>query len=80
MSDYYSTKRSREPADAGASTGHIATDPAVGADHLAYIADMIAELQDIARRGRFDTLATILGLAEVEASRQAAECRSPPGR
>jgi len=42
----------------------------IGADHLAYMADMIAEMQDIARRGQFDTLATILGLAGVEASRQ----------
>ncbi len=75
MSEHFSTKRSRAATGADTSPGHLSGEPEIGSDHIAYIADMIAELQQIARRGGLETLATILGLAEVEASRQAAQTR-----
>ncbi|MCB1519544.1 MAG: hypothetical protein KDJ37_03095 [Hyphomicrobiaceae bacterium] len=42
------------------------------ADQLAYMADMILELQQMAARGGLGTLAGILGLAHTEARLQSA--------
>lgn len=80
MSDYVSQRQARAGIAAGASDSAQPLRTAVGSDHLAYVADLIAELQELARQGQFETLATILGLAELEASRLAAERRLAPPR
>ena len=42
----------------------------VSPDQLAYMADMMAELQEMARNAGLPTLATLLGLSVQEAHRQ----------
>jgi hypothetical protein len=43
--------------------------PPLGADQLAYMADMIGELDKLAREGGMETLSGLLALAQVEARR-----------
>ncbi len=49
------------------------------ADMLDYMADMLSEMEMIAERGRFGTLAALLGLAGTEAMRRRADLRKAAG-
>ena len=44
-------------------------------DQINYMGDLLAELEEMARRGKMDTLATMLGLAVGEARQQMAKMR-----
>jgi len=46
---------------------------------LDYMADMLSEMEMIAERGRFGTLAALLGLAGTEAMRRRADLRKAAG-
>lgn len=45
-------------------------------DMLGYMADMLAEFGDMARRSRCETLVAMLALAQVEAAREAKQRRN----
>jgi hypothetical protein len=58
----YTTRNAEHSTETGLSRS-------LGADQLAYMADMIGELDKLAREGGLETLSGLLALAQVEARR-----------
>ncbi|MGH8336113.1 MAG: hypothetical protein ACRETL_04655 [Gammaproteobacteria bacterium] len=66
-----SRTQSQIESSAPARQENPGADQAYSADRVEYMADLIAELRELAEKGRMDTLAAILSLATNEAQQQA---------
>jgi hypothetical protein len=72
MQQFSDLRPSNDLADAGKTDDSDARPVHCPKDRIAYMADLILELKQMAEASEFRTLATILGLAHVEAKHAAA--------